>query len=534
MQMLQAFAQKDLAEQVNLLQTIESEKPVDAIPVLCELCEAHAEDPTIGYMIKNTLRVLFSANESETVSAIQSSLPSVTKIAVEIAGQRKFASAVPILGDLVQHATENSSLFQYLSALSGMRDAETAGLFRQHITHADPLISALCAEMMGIFKDEGSTRALCAIIEAGETDDNYETCDIPEVNAIKALGEIGNEVSISYLVSKIHHRNPTARFLVHEELKQLGEPVLPFLKAIFDETDVDRKIMAANVCQMIASKAAGDLLVNAIDKGAAEHPNIRFAVYEAFGDIPSMKSLVCLVDALSEKEAPLLLAVVASLDKQVNPGVLQNIKRRIESDADHGARLIKAIVATHALNIFEAFYTGEPDLARQIIAQVKATREAEVLEAFKQRLGSMDAPGAGDDAAQLMDTLAHARPAGERTKLLAVDDSKGMLFFYRSFASDFDYGLSTAENGRQALALLEKGESFDLIITDMNMPEMDGIEFTRKVRENMFFSDTPIIMATTESDSSQVQLAQNAGVSSFIQKPFKPEVLNEKVKQGLA
>jgi len=67
----------------------------------------------------------------------------------------------------------------------------------------------------------------------------------------------------------------------------------------------------------------------------------------------------------------------------------------------------------------------------------------------------------------------------------------------------------------------------------MNMPVMDGIEFTKRTRSYPGFENKPIIMATTESESTQVQLAKQAGVTDFISKPFSQEALSNKIKEHL-
>jgi len=70
-------------------------------------------------------------------------------------------------------------------------------------------------------------------------------------------------------------------------------------------------------------------------------------------------------------------------------------------------------------------------------------------------------------------------------------------------------------------------------VVDMNMPEMDGIEFTTRVRGNPLYEGLPIVMATTESEKSQARLAKNAGVDAFLIKPFKAEVLSHRIKKVL-
>jgi len=118
-------------------------------------------------------------------------------------------------------------------------------------------------------------------------------------------------------------------------------------------------------------------------------------------------------------------------------------------------------------------------------------------------------------------------------KALAVDDSKSMLALYRSILTDMGFEVLLASNGQEAFALVEGGEFVDVVITDMNMPVMDGVELVSKLRGTLGYDEVPVIMVTTESENSQRDVAAKAGVTGFITKPFKPEVIKGTLRQML-
>ncbi len=88
-----------------------------------------------------------------------------------------------------------------------------------------------------------------------------------------------------------------------------------------------------------------------------------------------------------------------------------------------------------------------------------------------------------------------------------------------------------AENGQDAYSHIELSEEFDVIITDMNMPVMDGMEFVSKLRQTNGYADIPVIMVTTESEYSQQELARKTGVNDFITKPFTADQLKAKIAE---
>jgi two-component system chemotaxis response regulator CheY len=91
------------------------------------------------------------------------------------------------------------------------------------------------------------------------------------------------------------------------------------------------------------------------------------------------------------------------------------------------------------------------------------------------------------------------------------------------------FDTSQASNGREALDLLEAGESFDLACIDWNMPVMDGLEFVAAVRTRRQWRDLTLIMVTTEGERSQVVRALAAGAHEYVMKPFTPDALASKL-----
>jgi len=84
-------------------------------------------------------------------------------------------------------------------------------------------------------------------------------------------------------------------------------------------------------------------------------------------------------------------------------------------------------------------------------------------------------------------------------------------------------------DGVEGWNVLDSNPEIDMLITDWNMPEMNGLELVKKVRADSRFTDLPIIMVTTEGGKAEVITALKAGVNNYIVKPFTPQVLKEKL-----
>ncbi|WP_027326948.1 response regulator [Helicobacter pametensis] len=119
-------------------------------------------------------------------------------------------------------------------------------------------------------------------------------------------------------------------------------------------------------------------------------------------------------------------------------------------------------------------------------------------------------------------------------KLLIVDDSSTMRRIINNTLIRLGYEeILEAENGLQAWEILDKNSDIGVLITDWNMPEMNGLELVRKTRADKRFVDIPIIMVTTEGGKVEVITAIKAGVNNYIVKPFTPQILKEKLEAVL-
>lgn len=108
--------------------------------------------------------------------------------------------------------------------------------------------------------------------------------------------------------------------------------------------------------------------------------------------------------------------------------------------------------------------------------------------------------------------------------ILAVDDSASVRLMVSFTLRQNGYRVIEAEDGRAGLARLNE-EEVDMVITDLNMPNMDGIGLIRGMRANPGSRFTPVIMLTTESHEARKHEARSAGATGWIVKPFRPEQL---------
>jgi len=116
-------------------------------------------------------------------------------------------------------------------------------------------------------------------------------------------------------------------------------------------------------------------------------------------------------------------------------------------------------------------------------------------------------------------------------KILIVDDFSTMRRIIKNLLRDLGFNDTTeADDGQTALPLLKTGK-FDFLVTDWNMPGMDGLTLLKTVRADENLSSLPVLMVTAEAKREQIVEAAQAGVNGYVVKPFTAVTLKEKIEK---
>lgn len=114
-------------------------------------------------------------------------------------------------------------------------------------------------------------------------------------------------------------------------------------------------------------------------------------------------------------------------------------------------------------------------------------------------------------------------------KILVVDDFSTMRRIIKNLLKDLGFtNVQEADDGSTALPMLQQGD-FDFVVTDWNMPGMQGIDLLRAIRADDRLKHTPVLMVTAEAKKEQIVAAAQAGVNGYVVKPFTAATLKEKL-----
>ncbi len=116
-------------------------------------------------------------------------------------------------------------------------------------------------------------------------------------------------------------------------------------------------------------------------------------------------------------------------------------------------------------------------------------------------------------------------------KILIVDDFSTMRRIIKNLLRDLGFNNTLeADDGQTALPMLRSGE-FDFLVTDWNMPGMDGLTLLKKIRSDDALCDMPVLMVTAEATRDQIVIAAEAGVNDYVVKPCTAATLKEKIER---
>ena len=117
------------------------------------------------------------------------------------------------------------------------------------------------------------------------------------------------------------------------------------------------------------------------------------------------------------------------------------------------------------------------------------------------------------------------------TKVLVVDDSRAVRMILSRTLREIGFEVREAANGREAMAVMgPEKDSYGLVLADWNMPEVNGFELLKQLRQDPDLESLKVIMVTTETEIEQMSAALEAGANEYVMKPFTREILVEKLE----
>jgi CheY-like chemotaxis protein len=429
---------------------------------------------------------------------------------VQLTGTMRLQQAVPVLLNILQSSKDSSLLRAVLETLGAIGAPETVSAVADFLSADDPqLVNAAIAALGEI----ATPAAMVSLANGLGKNDITDQC------IMDVFGVVQDEAALHQLNTIMLTGKAALRNYSKGVLLSIGAKAVPILTNNLDINDVDLQIHSLNLLQAIGDAAASQPIRNLINR----HPkdsNVRFAAYEALACLPRRNGDYVLAGGLNDPVEDVRLAAAQAIDHNLDGVLLTGIQNMVSQGDAEAARIIKAVVDAKAQKLFLGL--KEEPFFRKVAVEYLATKaHSDIKDTFVTLLRDLNIVDLAEQITLRAATLQKSQLHG---KICAVDDSKMILNIYRRILNDLGYEPVLFEYPAEALSWLQQ-EKPSAVCTDLNMPEITGIELTRKIRTKYSKAELPIIMVTTQDDSQDHQAAVEAGVNTVMAKPFDVEKL---------
>ncbi|SCX94016.1 response regulator [Desulfoluna spongiiphila] len=328
--------------------------------------------------------------------------------------------------------------------------------------------------------------------------------------------------AVAALLGSPHH---DLRNLAIDIFAAAGSEGVCALSAQLRTADTDCTIHAVNALGRCGAPEALPPLLGLL-ASLPRDPNIRYAVYEAAGRLPSPRWALHLARGLADDSEAVRMSAARAVDRNISTPLIKGITNIVSFGDDIAAKVVGALIDSQSDNTLRFLLTiegfeglTETHLIRHAHPDVRA-HCVEFLS--KKRFKAL-----ADRVKK-----ATADTGASRPLIVCVDDSKMMLMLYMKKLNALGYEVTTFENpetaAREIPALAPR-----LVVTDLNMPEMDGFTLAAQLRRHADRSRLPILMVTTQSDAAPPAGDGASPVDAILMKPFSDEGLAEMVSRLL-
>lgn len=476
------------------------------VPLLNHLVTAHPDLAATLPIIRETLISNLIAYPEILLRSLANPDIADKRVMIETAGELKFEEATPALIALLGRTQNTDTIKLIIENMGLIGDPESINTLTDYLYAADRELIIAAIHALGQI---GTNTAMHRLAERMGTDNELDLI------ILGIFAEVQDQVSLEKLNDTLRSHYAHMRIYAKDELVRIGSKAVPVLIENLKEADSDLLIHTLNVLGEIGDDSA-IMPIRSLLNTVPRNANVRFAAYEALALLPLRKGAYTLAAGLTDGEDHVCTAAARAIDRNFNEILAAGIKNMIRPQTDEARHIVKIIVNAQVDNIFLSL-AGEdffqelaliylPHAHRDIRNHYIALLREKGWEAFAARISGEE-----------LESKA-------RAKICAIDDSRMILNIYKATLHELGFDPVLFEFPAGALEWLAREKPL-LVLTDLNMPEISGIELTKRIRALYPLEELPVIMVTTQSDVQDHEAAADAGVNSILIKPFNAESL---------
>lgn len=497
---LSHLAEVDRKTQNRLIYELTRGDIAFSIPQLLIILEDYAELAAELPIVKETLiSQLLAYPELLSGFLVNPKVKGKTYL-IQIAGELRSDDTTQALMDLVAVSQDEAEIKLILETLGLIGDPEAINLLTDYLYAANRDLIIAAVQALG---QVGTPTAMHRLAERMGTDNELDFM------ILSIFADVQDQISLEKLNETLRSHYAHMRTYAKQEIVRIGAKAVPNLIENLLHDDPDFQIHTLNVLGEIGDESA----IMPIRKLLGRDPksaNVRFAAYEALALLPLRKGAYTLTAGLTDKEDHVCIAAARAIDRNYSDILVAGIKNLLMEKDDDARHITKIIVNGQVDKIFMSL-ADEPYFQEMSMIYLPHAHQ-DIRQHYHELLKK-----AG------MDEFARQLVGGEdvsvKLKVVAVDDSRMILNIYKATLHELGYDPVLFEFPASALEWLEKTKPA-MVLTDLNMPEITGVDLAAKIREKYSTTDLPVIMVTTQNEAQDNKAAFAAGVNKIIQKPF--------------
>ena len=523
---LQSFLEISAKTQARVLYEIFKAPDTIAFPLLEQLSRIQVGAAEIRDKIAELIYEKAYNNTARIVDSIRVKDLKNKAFYVANAGNLKIRETLPSLADILLDATDERLLVEAIAAVGKIGDPSSSSLIAPFLGSESARLRLAAIDALADLGGPSAIKKLCETLTGKSSTD---------VAVIDALARIQDHQSLEKLAELLSSRFADLRNAAIDRLVTIGPKAIPFVVDCLKTSDDDTVIHCLNILGNIGDLTALPAIVKVIYDDP-KNPNVRFAVYEAMERLPSNKSAVSLAQGLTDPVNHVSMAAAKAIDKNLSTILVAGLRNMIEAQDAQSMEIVATLLDSGADNVFNVLLDSE---VFQNYAVKHLTEQAHP-DVVKHCLELLGKKGLGQLVSQIHGKL---KPEGDHAvHILAVDDSKTMLKIYMRMVHDMGFAIDAHEFPAKAL-IAAKASKPDLLITDLNMPVMNGVQLSQEIRKVYNSRQLPILMITTQSDiigqamsgkgTGSEDAIQQAGIDLVLNKPFQADDLKNAIDRLL-
>ncbi len=489
-----------------------------SVPLLVELASNVKMAASDMPELKQILLAKFLDNPESLIAILTDSGKRFDKkVFIEIAGEIQCDKAVQPLIDILKNESDKHLIVVIINALGLIASSDTTNIITDHLYSRDRKIIQAAIEAL---RKIATPTAVQRLAERMGTDARFDFL------IIDVFAHLQTQTALEKLNNTLISHNASIRNYGKSKLIEIGEKSVPTLIHNLVQDDPDLLIHSLNVLSLIGDKSAiapiRKLLFN-----EPKNPNVRFAAYEALGMLPLDREAYVLASGLADPVDNVRMAAAKAINKNYNAILSAGIKNLLSDKASDFHIIIRVVIDSEADNIFLDIIEGKL-YQKYVLVYLKNKAHNDVRSHFQNLLMKK---GFSELAGKLSESA--PKKGAVAKKVFAVDDSRMILSVYRTILHKLGYESELFEFPATAIEALKKNKP-DILLTDLNMPDITGVDLAREVRKHYSSKELPIIMVTTQNEVQDDDAAQNAGVDMILRKPFDDRSLGDAIKKALS